>query len=256
MWLCMDRLDTCLPRTRSTAAPSPGASTFSWITSNWREWKPGIWRISFRICCTILNSTPMMLITTCMRGRCWQSRTGRWISLTSGKKAMASKMSDTLNAGWKWYCWRWGRTNCSRTTSSTRSKSTRTPNGDHILGGHAIGSVFSNCPVASGSGKGADCHRAVYRRHLHQARDSHPSHKLWVNIWYSIWYTVFRYDVGYAMSYLSIIYRIWNHTAYKHVSYSIDFILVSWYSIWNHIINIIISYTISYLRILYHMLNH
>ena len=58
-------------------------------------------------------------------------------------------------------------------------KEYKNANGDRICGSCRRICLFSNCPVNSGSGQGADLHRAVYRRHLHQpiqARDSHPSH--------------------------------------------------------------------------------
>ena len=50
------------------------------------------------------------------------------------RTAMVSKMSDSLNARWMWYCGSCWRTNGSRTASSTNSKSTRTPTGTASLG--------------------------------------------------------------------------------------------------------------------------
>ena len=85
-----------------------------------------------------------------------QSRRGRWISLRSVRKVMASKMSDCLklNAEWRWYCRVAGR----RTAQGLpvlhfQRVQERQPLSD------ANGSV--SFQIAQ-SGKGADLHRAVY----------------------------------------------------------------------------------------------
>ena len=48
--------------------------------------------------------------------------------------------------------------------------------GQHPWGSCKRICLFSNCADASGFWQDACLHRAVYRRHLHQARDSYPSH--------------------------------------------------------------------------------
>ena len=104
---------------------------------------------------------------------------------------MANKMSDSLNAGLRWYC-----------------GSTRTPTGTVSLGSCKRICLFSNCPAASGSWQGANLHCAVYRRKLHQARNSYPSHIPWVHIWNSVIYSIYWYCVVYDIIYCDVVYGI------------------------------------------------
>ena len=64
---------------------------------------------------------------------------GHWITLTCGRKAMASKMSDSLNTGCRWYCWSCWRTN----GSISYAKSLGLESGPRVSNDFAVGILIA-----------------------------------------------------------------------------------------------------------------